>query len=111
MSDLLRLAAAAAVLFAATGAGAQQAGQEHKVNMTAIAYAPKTLSVKVGDTILFVNNDPVDHDVFIPTKDFAANLGTQKPGTTTSLTVGRAGTFDVECVLHENMKTKVTVSR
>ena len=98
-------AAAPALAFAATGAGAA----EHRVTMAGMQYQPAAITAKVGDTIVFVNDDTVDHAVFVPTKGHAVSLGAQKPGSTVALPLRRSGSFEVECVNHAAMLLKVTV--
>ena len=82
---------------------------EVKVTMAGMTYSPSTISVSVGDTIRFVNDGSADHNVFVPTAEFAMDLGKQEPGSETVITVGKAGTFEVECVFHGHMLTVVEV--
>ena len=84
-----------AVLLAAAGPAA---AAEHVVRMAGNAYEPAAVEAKVGDVIRFVNDDADWHEVFVPTADFALDLGKQEQGTETTLTLTRPGTFEVECV-------------
>jgi plastocyanin len=95
------------VLITAVG---QAAATEHVVRMTGNAYAPASLSAKVGDTIRFVNEDSDWHDVFVPTAGFALDLGKQEQAAETILTLTRPGTFEVECVHHLPMLLTVEVA-
>ncbi|MGE0718461.1 MAG: methylamine utilization protein [Alphaproteobacteria bacterium] len=94
---------------AAIASGAMAA--EHTVTMGGSAYGPKTLKAKVGDTIVFDNDDFDNHVVFVPTVGFGIDLGAQKPGEKRSMTLRRAGKLDVECVLHEDMHMTVEVTQ
>lgn len=87
------------------------ASEVHTVKMAGMAYSPANISAHVGDTIRFINDDTLDHDVFVPTAGFSVDLGTQKPGVETVMALGKAGAFDVECVIHEHMNLKVEVLR
>lgn len=87
----------------------QASAAEHIVTMAGMAYQPAAVQAKVGDVIRFVNNDTVDHDVFVPTKDFGVDLGMQKPGQSVELPLARSGSFEVECVIHPHMLLKVAV--
>jgi plastocyanin len=49
--------------------------------------------------------------VFSPSFGHGFDLGSQKPGELRKLEVKKEGTFDVECVFHPEMVTKVTVSK
>jgi len=79
------------------------------VTMTDASYTPAKINASVGDTLRFVNRDGTNHAVFIPTAAFSADLGKQEPGSEKVMTVGKAGTFEVECVIHANMLTVVEV--
>jgi plastocyanin len=59
--------------------------------------------------VRFVNDDDIDHNVFVPTVGHAVDLGRQEPGSEATLTLGRPGTFEVECVFHPHMLTTVHV--
>jgi plastocyanin len=101
--------ALAAVLTAAIAAPAL-AAETHVVTMAGSVYHPPTLTVRVGDTIQFVNDDGTDHIVFVATVGHAIDLGTQKPEEERELTLLKAGTFEVECANHEHMILKVEVT-
>ncbi|MGE0723137.1 MAG: cupredoxin domain-containing protein [Alphaproteobacteria bacterium] len=98
-------------LAAALAPGGSAVAADHVVSMNSETYSPKLLKAKVGDRLVFDNDDTEDHAVFVPTVGFGVDLGGQKPGEKRSLPLRRAGTFDVECVLHENMKMTVEVAR
>jgi plastocyanin len=99
-------AAVGALLFAHAAVAA-----ERTVTMSGLRYAPAAVEAKVGDVLRFVNDDRVDHDVFVPTRGFGVDLGVQKPGTQSELTLGKPGTFEVECVFHPHMLATVRVGR
>lgn len=75
------------------------------------AYAPAEIMASVGDTLVFVNDDGVAHNLFVPTAGRAPDLGKQDPGAEAQLTLRRAGRFEAECVPHESMLTVVEATR
>ena len=79
------------------------------VTMAGGEYKPDRIVAAVGDTIRFVNDSGMNHNVFIPTARFATDLGKQEPGSETVLDLARPGSFEVECTLHANMLTQVEV--
>ena len=83
--------------------------EEVKITMAGAAYAPEMISAKVGDSIRFINDDGADHNVFVPTAAFAADLGKQEPGDEAIFVLRKAGRFEVECVFHDFMITTVEV--
>jgi plastocyanin len=92
-------------------AGWPFAGQaaEIAVNMAAADYRPATVEARVGDRLVFVNDDAQDHNVFVPTAGHAVDLGKQAPGARAELPLGKAGAFEVECVIHPDMHLAVKV--
>src|SRR5919197_2705767 len=82
-------------------------------------FSPKSVSVKVGDTVTWTNNDNTIHTVISGTglsdtnkgKDFDSGLTTlTTTGKTYSHQFTKAGDFPYFCELHPAMIGKVTVS-
>lgn len=90
-----------------------------------IAFDPGTLAVEVGDTVTWVNEDPVDHTVTsgrpgeqgVPgvsegTKPKTTGMFDdvlERRGSTTSFTFDEAGTYEYFCRVHAAMKGVITV--
>jgi plastocyanin len=88
------------------GGGASGGGAE--VSMEGIAFNPAEVTVKVGDTVTWTNNDSVDHDV--TGDDFeSGDAGGLASGDTFEHTFDEAGTFDYVCTVHPGMEGTVTV--
>lgn len=100
---------AAALAGAVAALGAPAWAAEHVVTMAGMAYAPAEVEARVGDTLRFANDDGMEHNVFVPTAGFGIDLGKQEPGTERVMTLGKAGAFEVECVFHPDMLTRVVV--
>lgn len=100
-----------AIFLAVAGAVSASASyaDDHRIGMAGMAYAPAIVEAKQGDTLIFVNDDAQAHNVLIPTVGFSTDLGKQEPGSKTTVTLRKTGIFDVECTIHENMHTRVTV--
>ena len=97
------------VLAAAVVLALPAAAETHDVTMPRAAYAPASLTVRVGDTIRFVNDDGTSHQVFVAKVGYAFDLRAQPPGETREMVMLKAGSFEVECVLHEHMRLAVEV--
>jgi plastocyanin len=95
--------------FFLAGAATAYSAAEHRIGMLGSTYAPNAIEAKVGDMLVFVNDDTEAHDVFVPTVGFATDLGKQDPGKETRLPLLKAGTFEIECVFHQAMLTRITV--
>lgn len=104
MDRLLVLPACLLLPLATAGAA------EHRVAMKDGAYVPDRVQARAGDTVRFVNVDSVAHEVFVPTVGFAVDLGRQEPGKEAVLRLGKAGSFEVECVFHQPMLLAVEVA-
>ena len=102
---LLPGAALLAALLLTTPAGAADVTITQKDRV----FSPADVTVHVGDTLIFVNADPVKHNVHSPTEGFVFDLDVQRPGDSSRRPVTRRGTFDVQCYIHPKMKLKVRV--
>lgn len=73
------------------------------------AFSVTSLTIKVGESVLFHNEDEVTHNVFSMSPGIKFDIKTQKPGSTTTVPFATAGTGEVRCAIHPNMKLKLTV--
>ena len=73
-------------------------------------FDPHSVTIKVGDSIKFLNNDDVDHNItLIDSGGVAEDRGIQKPGTIIPVRFSAAGEFLVRCSMHPRMKMQVKV--
>lgn len=103
---MVRLGTACIFLAALTHSAA---AETFDVTMAGSTYSPPTLTARVGDMIRFVNDDESDHQVFAPTAGHAFDLRKQPVGEAREIVMLRPGTFEVECVIHADMKLVVEV--
>jgi plastocyanin len=75
--------------------------------LTTTAYAPNPVSVAVGGTVTWMNNDSVAHTSVA--NNGAWSSSTIAPGGTFSMTFPSAGSFPYHCSLHPGMVGTVTV--
>jgi plastocyanin len=96
-----------AVLVALSAALVTPAGAETiKVTIDKVAYAPVTISARVGDTIEWTNVDIVAHTSTARDKSFDVMI---LPNKTQKVVLKKAGEFDYFCKFHPNMTGKLTV--
>jgi plastocyanin len=88
------------------GGGGGGGGAE--VSMEGIAFNPAEVSVGVGDTVTWTNNDSVAHDVTADSFS-SGEPGGMMSGDTFEHTFEEAGTFDYVCTVHPGMEGTVTV--
>jgi hypothetical protein len=82
------------------------------VNLFLYTFHPATLTVDVGTTVTWINNDEAEHTVTAKDGSFASEtLKTKliKPGDSFSHTFDTAGTFDYFCAIHPAMQGMVEV--
>lgn len=79
-----------------------------EVSMKDIKFNPQEVTVNVGDTVTWVNDEGVGHDV--TGDDFSSgDPGAMQNGDTFEHTFDTAGTFDYVCTVHPKMTGTVTV--
>jgi plastocyanin len=90
------------------GGGGGGGGGGAEVSEEDITFQPGEVTVGVGDTVTWTNNDSVDHDV--TADDFSSGEpGGMAPGDTFEQTFEEAGTFDYVCTVHPGMEGTVVV--
>ncbi len=111
--SLLAAAAAVLALFLATaisgGSSARAATMD--VSISNFAFNPSSLTVNVGDTVHWTNNDSVTHTVTAGTSPTPNGMfdTTLAPGATFDFTFTSAGTFSYFCKIHPYMMGTITV--
>src|SRR5918996_5052865 len=88
------------------GGGGGGGGAE--VSEEDITFQPAEVSVGVGDTVTWTNNDSVDHDVTADSFS-SGDPGGMAPGDTFDHTFDEAGTFGYVCTVPPGMEGAVTV--
>lgn len=79
------------------------AGSEARVVEKDTAFSPAELTVKVGETVTFENQDPAPHNVEIDGQE----LGQQNQGESKTWTPDKPGTFPYSCTIHPSMTGEV----
>ena len=105
--DLRRLAIiGAGVALATVIAAGSAVAADQGVTIAGFAFSPKTVTVNVGDTVTWTNNDTVTH-----TATSAGNFDTGSigGGASKSVTFQKAGTFAYVCSIHSSMTGTVVV--
>jgi plastocyanin len=76
--------------------------------MKGFAFDPATITVKVGDTITWTNNDSAAHTATVDSQP-DCDTGSVAGGATGSITFSAAGTYAFHCKIHPSMKGTITV--
>ena len=83
----------------------EPSGTVHQVTIKNFAFSPAEITIKVGDTVTWTEQDAVHHT----TTGSIFNSEDLGQGQTYSNTFDKAGTYDYTCNYHPNMKGKVIV--
>jgi plastocyanin len=86
-------------------AGAEPA-RTHRVVIQGLKYQPEMLVVRRGDTVVWVNEDPMPHTV---TAAGGFDSRTIEAGKSWRFTARRAGSYPYVCTLHSNMRASLRV--
>jgi plastocyanin len=78
------------------------------VTIAQFAFTPADVTIKVGDTVTWANNDSVGHTVTSDTGAFASPNPIAQ-GSSYSFKFTKAGTYPYHCSVHPTMTAKVTV--
>jgi plastocyanin len=98
-----------AVLLVIGGAVAAQAAVT-TVIQSHTSFDKPELTVKVGDTVVFLNQDVVTHNIqIVNANNDIDDKGLQKPGGKVETTITSPGEYKVRCAIHPKMRMKLVV--
>jgi plastocyanin len=80
---------------------------EVKVTIANFAFDPTPLTITIGTTVTWTNNDTVSHNVTGDDGTWGSN--NLAKGDTFSFTFTKPGTFSYHCGVHPSMKATITV--
>jgi plastocyanin len=106
---VLKIDKSLAVLLAVMCGAGTAAAEEHVVAQKNKAFSMKKLTVKVGDSVKFVNEDSFAHNVFSLSAIKSFDLGSFGTGGTKSVTFDKPGKVEVECAVHPDMRLDIEV--
>ncbi|MBI4216160.1 MAG: cupredoxin domain-containing protein [Chloroflexi bacterium] len=87
-------------------------GSEQALEMRNFAFAPASLTVKVGTVLVWTNRDSVSHTVTlssVPTGVASLDSGSLGPGQTFRLTASQVGRYAYHCSIHPSMTGEIVV--
>lgn len=102
-----KFGAAPAASPVASPAASPAAASGSAVQIVNFAFAPASITVAVGASVAWTNNDSVAHTVTADDKSF--DSGNLDRGKTFSFTFTKAGTYTYHCAIHPNMKGAIVV--
>jgi plastocyanin len=94
----------AAIFFSSAGFA-----ETHTVGQKDKAFTKSQLTVKKGDTVNFVNEDDIFHNVFSLSDAKFFDLGSYPKGESKEVEFDEVGIIEVECAIHPEMIMEVVV--
>ena len=85
----------------------QETTDKNDVTIQNFTYSPETLTVKVGDTVTWTNQDSAGHSA--TADDGSFDTGVLAKGQSGSVTFDKAGTYTYYCSVHPRMKGTIIV--
>lgn len=74
-----------------------------------LTFIPHILTIPVGSTVAFPNNDKVNHNVFSLSRTRKFNLGSYGPGMSKSVVFDKPGIVELRCDIHAEMIAYIMV--
>jgi plastocyanin len=73
------------------------------------AFSAESFSIKKGESVTFLNDDSVPHNIMSISTGNEFNLGSQPPGSSVDVAFKEAGDVMVICAIHPRMKMTIKV--
>lgn len=110
MRACLFMSVAIAIILGADIIGAgDAAADEYVISQKKRKFTAKKLLAKLGDKVVFLNDDRFAHNLFSETPGHEFSVRKQMPGDRHTVTLDRKGVFEVRCAIHPRMRMKITV--
>ena len=74
-------------------------------------FSVPAVKAKVGDTLVFRNDDPFFHNIFSLSDAQTFDLGSYPKGESRTVEMKKEGTVEIECAIHPEMKMTVQVAK
>lgn len=84
--------------------------EQHTIYEKGKVFSESEIAIKKGDTLVFLNDDNVAHNVMSTDPNNSFNLGLLPPGSSTPVTFNTPGEIVVLCAIHPSMKLTVKVA-
>lgn len=85
------------------------AAENYVVAQVDKAFSAEEISIKVGDSVEFRNDDPFFHNVYSLSDVKSFDLGSYPQGESKTVTFDQAGVVEVECAIHPSMFMTINV--
>ena len=93
------------------GASVSGGGSTIKVTMKSLAFVPKSVTAKVGETVQWTNDDQPPHNVTYVSGPKFTSSGTMNTSDKFQIKLTAPGTIHYVCTIHPFMKATIVVSK
>jgi len=97
-------------LLVAAGLSAAMAAADHTIRQRGRMFSSDSVTIRRGETVTFLNDDNVPHNVVSVSTGNQFDLGSQPPGASTDVTFNEVGDVQVICAIHPRMKMTLKVT-
>ena len=88
---------------------ANEGRASHSVSIQGFAFNPSSMTIDVGDSVTWTNNDGSSHTASSTSGPVSFDSGTLSGGATFTFTFNTAGSYDYRCNIHTSMTATITV--
>jgi len=81
----------------------------HSVSIQNFRFSPSNLTIDVGDSVTWTNNDGASHTASSTSGPVSFDSGTLSGGAIFTFTFNTAGSYDYRCDIHSSMTATITV--
>jgi plastocyanin len=110
MSSRLRIIVGALLANVVAMAGVGVMATDLRIGQKDQVFSPGSVTLQAGHSVVFVNDDDWDHNVYSESDSNAFDIGLQVPGAETGVTFDAPGKVLVLCRIHPKMKLDITVT-
>ncbi|MBW8186619.1 cupredoxin domain-containing protein [Shewanella nanhaiensis] len=85
--------------------------EEYVISQKNKSFSEDKITINVGDTVHFLNEDPFFHNIFSLSDEQFFDLGSYPKDETRSVVFDTPGTIEVECAIHSKMFLLIEVKK
>ena len=92
------------------GPSALALAANYTVHQKGRKFSSEVTTLRTSQTLVFLNDDTVPHNVFSTSRGNEFDLGSLGPGSSTEVTFTQAGEVDVICAIHPRMRMTLEIT-
>jgi plastocyanin len=91
------------------GPSALALAANYTVHQKGRKFSSEVTTLRTSQTLVFLNDDTVPHNVFSTSRGNEFDLGSLGPGSSTEVTFTQAGEVEVICAIHPRMRMTLEI--